>query len=96
MENFENQPTEEKLKELPRHFSVEAIIRGIAEDIIGLMARNVPSEDIEKLIGKGFMDEFGEGRNIQDKIMEGLKDSSDSEIEAIATRIENYKKLKEQ
>lgn len=93
MENFfkKQEPSEEEFKKLRK----QNMLRGIAQEIIELMAQNTPAEDIEKIIGKGFMENFGEGQNIQDKIMEGLKDSSDSEIETIMMRIETYKKLKE-
>lgn len=88
MENFNEQLTEEELKKLRRRSE----IRSIAEDLIKLMSQGVPKEDMEKLIGKGFMEEFSEGQNVREKIMEGLKESSNSELETIIMQIETYKK----
>lgn len=71
------------------------LIRGIAEDIIELLAKQVSNEDVELLIGKKFTEDFGEGQNIQTKIAEALKDSTASELEMLTIKIDTYKKFLE-
>lgn len=67
------------------------LIRGVIKDVIELLAQKVSYEDIERLIGKGFTANFGEGQNIQTKIEEVLKDRSSSELEALTMKIATYK-----
>lgn len=89
---------EEKIEQ-PTEQMIEAkktvLIRGIAGDVVELLANEVSNEDIERLIGKGFTADFGEGQNIQDKVEEALKDRSSSEIESLAMKINTYKEMLE-
>jgi hypothetical protein len=92
MDNFkEHQPSEEELRGLKR----EGTIRNIIKDTVALLAKNVPDKDIETLLGKGFADSFGEGRNIQEQLGKWLGACSPSELETIDRRITFYKKEKQ-
>ncbi len=94
MENinkYETQPTEEELSELRR----KSLIRGISQDIAELISQKAPAEDMEKIIGKEFMKGLENIDEVQNKITEGLKECSFSELENITMRIETYKKLRE-
>ncbi len=85
----------EEKAEQPNEQMLEAkknvLIRGIAEDVVELLAKEISNENIGTLIGNGFTANFGEGQSIQTKIAEAFKDSSISELEAITMKIATYK-----
>ncbi|MFA4817745.1 MAG: hypothetical protein WC608_03455 [Parcubacteria group bacterium] len=89
----------EETPELTYEQAIEAkrtvLIRGIAEDVIELLAKNTSGEDIGILIGRKFTENFGEGQNIQTLIAEAFKDSAVSELEALTMKIDTYKKFLE-
>lgn len=67
------------------------LIRGIIEDTVELLAKEVSNENIERLLGKKFAENFGEGQLIQTRISEAFKGSSVSELETLTMKIATYK-----
>jgi hypothetical protein len=80
------QPTEQMIEA-----KKNALINGIVQDTVELLAKKISDEDIEILLGKKFTEGFGEGQLIYDKITKAFRDSSISEIETITMKIETYK-----